>query len=171
MSLGRQALLFLILTAAGSGEVRLARWGEIDVAGQTWTIPADRMKAKQLHRVPLGNQALWILEQRAEFSAGSKWVFSRNDAAPISDMTLTKVLRDHKVSSDIDGRTATAHGFRSSFRDWASENLYARDLAERALAHTIQNATEAAFHRTDQLEQRRAMMQVSADFVPPKNMN
>ena len=110
----------------------------------------------QLHRVPLSNQALWILEQRAEFSAGSKWVFSRNDAALISD---------------IDGRTATAHGFRSSFRDWASENLYARDLAERALAHTIQNATEAAYHRTDQLEQRRAMMQVWADFVLPKNMN
>ncbi|WP_425299994.1 tyrosine-type recombinase/integrase, partial [Roseibium sediminis] len=77
---------------------------------------------------------------------------------PISDMTLTKCLRDHKVASDTPGRFATAHGFRSSFRDWASENGYPRDLAERALAHTIRNSTEAAYHRTDLLEQRREMM-------------
>jgi integrase len=73
-------------------------------------------------------------------------------------MVLTKFLRDQKAPSSEKGRVATAHGFRSSFRDWASEKGYARDLAERALAHTIQNQAEAAYHRTDLLEQRRAMM-------------
>jgi integrase len=85
-------------------------------------------------------------------------------ALTISDMTLTKVLRDNKIASDVPGRFATAHGFRSSFRDWASENGYARDHAEKALAHAIKSATEAAYHRTDLLEQRRAMMQVWADY-------
>jgi integrase len=77
----------------------------------------------------------------------------------LSDMVLTKFLRDHKVSSGEPGRIATAHGFRSSFRDWASENTYPRDLAERALAHTVKNRVEVAYRRTDLLEQRRAMME------------
>ncbi|WP_417249799.1 tyrosine-type recombinase/integrase, partial [Celeribacter sp.] len=84
---------------------------------------------------------------------------------PLSDMTMSKILRDAQVESDIPGRTATVHGFRSSFRDWASENGYARDLAERALAHSIKNATEAAYHRTDKLEQRRPMMEAWGEFV------
>ncbi|WDR01326.1 hypothetical protein PSQ19_10835 [Devosia algicola] len=71
---------------------------------------------------------------------------------------MTKVLRDNKVISDTPGRLATAHGFRSSFRDWASENGYSREVAERALAHTIKNTAEAAYHRTDLIEQRRTMM-------------
>ena len=80
-------------------------------------------------------------------------------------MALTKFLRDHKAHSSEPGRTATAHGFRSSFRDWASENGYSRDLAERALAHTIKNQVEAAYHRTDLLEQRRTMMEEWAQHV------
>lgn len=83
----------------------------------------------------------------------------------MSDMTLTKFLRTQGFLSDVPGRPATAHGFRSSFRDWASENGYSRDSAERALAHTISNSTEAAYHRTDQLDQRRSMMQAWADFA------
>ena len=89
---------------------------------------------------------------------GTSLVFPTVKSTPISDMTLTKALRDHKAQSDIPGRIATAHGFRSTFRDRASEHGYPRDLAERALAHTIKNATEAAYHRTDLLEQRREMM-------------
>lgn len=87
-------------------------------------------------------------------------------------MTLSKVLRDHNVLSDTRGRIATVHGFRSSFRDWASENGFARDLAERALAHTIRNQTEAAYHRTDLLEQRVEMMERWADWIggePPSH--
>ena len=80
-------------------------------------------------------------------------------------MILTKFLRDHNIKSSEPGRTATAHGFRSSFRDWASENGYSRDLAERALAHTVTNQTEAAYHRTDLLDQRRGMMEAWAHFV------
>ncbi|WP_299471968.1 hypothetical protein [uncultured Roseibium sp.] len=80
-------------------------------------------------------------------------------------MSLTKCLRDQKVQSDTPGRLATVHGFRSSFRDWASENGYARELAERALAHMIKDATEAAYHRTDLLEQRRQMVSEWEAFV------
>lgn len=80
-------------------------------------------------------------------------------------MTLWKILRDAQIESDTPGRTATVHGFRSSLRDWASENGYARDLAERALAHSIKNATEAAYHRSDQLDQRRPMMEAWGEFV------
>ncbi|MGL6356450.1 tyrosine-type recombinase/integrase, partial [Aeromonas veronii] len=70
-----------------------------------------------------------------------------------------------KAPSSTPGRLATAHGFRSSFRDWCSEQGYARDLAERALAHTVQNKVEAAYHRTDLLDQRRPMMNAWAQFV------
>ena len=84
---------------------------------------------------------------------------------PLAHMTLTAMLRRVGAPSDTPGRVATAHGFRSSFRDWASENGYARDLAERALAHTIANRVEAAYHRTDLLEQRRPMMQAWASYL------
>lgn len=164
-SVGRQALLFLILTAARSGEVRGATWDEIDLKNQVWSIPADRMKAGVQHRVPLSKQGIELLKDRAPFRDDSPWIFSNSGRAPISDMTLTKILRDNNIASDVPQRTATAHGFRSSFRDWASERRYARDLAERALAHTIKSATEAAYHRTDLLEKRRAMMTEWAVYV------
>ena len=165
LSVGRQALLFLILTAARSGEVRGMTWSEVDLKAHTWTIPANRMKAGVQHRIPLSNQAIDVLKKRREHSAEGSWVFSGRGMVAISDMTLTKVLRDNKIESDAPGRIATAHGFRSSFRDWASEHHYARDIAERALAHTVANATEAAYHRTDLLDQRRDMMQAWANFV------
>ncbi|MBY6047865.1 tyrosine-type recombinase/integrase [Vannielia litorea] len=164
-SVGRMALLFTILTAARSEEVREATWSEINLETATWSLPAERMKARQPHRVPLSRQALGILRARAEFSGQQGYIFSYRAGRPLSGMTLLKVLRDHKVASDTPGRIATTHGFRSSFRDWASENGYARDLAERALAHTVSNATEAAYHRTDLLEQRREMMESWADWV------
>lgn len=153
-------LEILILTAARSGEVRMMEWQELNLDSGTWTLPAQRMKAKVPHRVPLSPYLLKLfkgLKGNADFAA-TQLVFPTRNQTPVSDMTLTKCLRDHNVASDSPGRIATAHGFRSSFRDWASENGFPRDVAERALAHTIRNATEAAYHRTDLLDQRRDMM-------------
>lgn len=154
----RQMLELLILTAARSGEVRGMEWNEIDLAARVWTIPASRMKAKQAHRVPLSGRCIQILQSRYEDGCQGL-VFQTRKATAYTGMAMTKLLRDANVKSDIPGRIATAHGFRSSFRDWASEHGYPRDVAEKALAHTIKNQTEAAYHRTDLLEQRRNMME------------
>jgi integrase len=160
----RLALTFLILTAARSGEVRLMTWDEVDTRNKVWTLPAERMKAKQIHRVPLSKQAMQVLKHQV--GQHERLVFpSVRDQSTLSDMALTAFLRRVKAVSDVAGRTATAHGFRSSFRDWCSEKGYPRDLAERALAHAVQNKVEAAYHRTDLLEQRRPLMQAWADFV------
>lgn len=166
----RQVLAFLILTAARSGEVRLMTWDEVDLGAKLWTVPAERMKAKLIHRVPLSTQAMAVLKHQQ--GQHDTFVFpSVRKGSPLSDMTLTALLRRVEAVSDVPGRTATAHGFRSSFRDWCSEKGYPRDLAERALAHAIQNKVEAAYHRTDLLEQRRPLMETWGNFVvmgPPK---
>ena len=156
----RLLLEFLILTAVRSGEVRSMRWEELDLGYNVWTIPAERMKAGTAHRVPLTPRTLEIIQafQTRADDFRSSLVAPSAKGTPVSDMTLTKFLRDHNVPSDVSGRHATAHGFRASFRNWASENGFQRDLAERTLAHTIKNQTEAAYHRTDLLEQRRDMM-------------
>src|SRR5690606_34490213 len=107
-----------------SGEVRGMRWDEIDFKTATWTIPASRMKAKQFHRVPLPSRAIDILNRQRKMASDSALVFPSRRNTPLSDMTLTKLLRDAEVSSDTPGRVATAHGFRSAFRDWASESGY-----------------------------------------------
>lgn len=161
----RPLLMFLILTATRSGEVRAARWKEIDLAKKVWTIPANRMKAGTQHRVPLSEQSVTILE--GQLGLHEELVFPSPMGNVPSDMILTSFLRREKTQSDTEGRTATAHGFRSSFRDWASENGYRKDLAERALAHAVESKVEAAYHRTDLLEERRVMMQVWADFLAP----
>jgi integrase len=123
------------------------------------------MKRKVLHRVPLVPRAMEILgRQHERRDAASDLVFSSRNDTPPSGMILTAFLRKKKVPSDLPGRFATAHGFRSSFRDWASENGYARDSAERALSHAVKNAVEAAYHRTDLLEKRRPMMTAWEDF-------
>ena len=134
-------------------------WGEIDLKEKVWTIPASRMKAKVQHRVPLSTRAVAILKSQRALHPDADLVFPSPRGLVLSDMALTSFLRSHDAHSGDQGRVATAHGFRSSFRDWASENGYPRDLAERALAHTIANQAEAAYHRTDLLEQRRAMME------------
>ena len=154
----RAMLEFLILTACRSGEARMMTWTEVCFEKAIWTIPAERMKAKQIHRVPLSQRVIDILRQQQ--GRHTTLVFpSPRDQVPLTDMALTSLLRRTNAHSDVDGRTATAHGFRSSFRDWCSEHGYARDLAERALAHTVQNKVEAAYHRTDLLEKRRPMME------------
>lgn len=161
----RALLEFIILTAARSGEGRAMKWGEFDPASHVWTVPADRMKARTAHRVPLSARAVEVLEAQRKLHPKTDLVFPAPRGGVLSDMVLTKFLRDHCAQSGDKNRVATAHGFRSSFRDWASEHGYARDLAERALAHTISNQAEAAYHRTDLLEQRRTMMDAWANYI------
>lgn len=164
----RSILEFLILTACRSGEARGAQWSEIDWEKKIWSIPAERMKMKSAHRVPLSDRALEILHN--QLGLHETLIFpSPRGQKELSDMALTSFLRKVNAPSTTEGRVATAHGFRSSFRDWCSENGYARDLAERALAHTVQNQVEAAYHRTDLLERRRPMMQSWSDFVTQRN--
>ncbi|EIG2940151.1 site-specific integrase, partial [Escherichia coli] len=166
----RALLLMVILTATRSGEARGMRWAEIDFHKRVWTIPAERMKARLQHRVPLSRQAIYILENIRGLH--DELVFpSPRKQQILSDMVLTSFLRKKKAVSDIPGRVATAHGFRSTFRDWCSEQGYSRDLAERALAHTLKNKVEAAYHRTDLLEQRVPMMQAWADYVMSQIVN
>ena len=164
-SLSRAMLEFLILTAARSGEVRAMTWSEVDLSTAIWAVPKERMKTKTAHRVPLSSRAFEILQSQKDKAEHPTLVFPSVRGKVPSDMILTKFLRDHNVESSEPGRTATAHGCRSSFRDWASENGYARDTAERALAHRISNESEAAYHRTDLLDQRRGMMEAWAQHV------
>lgn len=160
----RLALEFLILTACRSGEVRGLKWSELDLHKLIWTIPAERMKAKQSHRVPLSPRCVQILNDVTGLH--DELVFpSSRDQVELSDMAFTSFLRRINAPSSTPNRVATAHGFRSSFRDWCSEQGYARDLAERALAHSVQNKVEAAYHRTDLLEQRRMLMEKWAEFI------
>jgi integrase len=163
----RAAPLFLILTAARSGEVRGAVWDEFDLETGVWAIPGERTKAKETHRVALSKPALTLVKSLKEQKLHEMLVFPSPRGKVLSDMVLTSFLRRVTAKSDAPERVATAHGFRSSFRDWASEQGYARDLAERALAHTVANRVEAAYHRTDLLEQRRPMMEAWAAYVCP----
>ena len=151
--IGAKALEFAILTATRSGEVRGAKWSEIDLQQGIWTIPAERMKAGKEHRVPLSRQALGLLTSLVKID-GCDYVFpSRKNDRSLSDMTLTAVLR-RLARDDI-----TVHGFRSTFRDWASEcTSFSREVSEMALAHTIPNAVEAAYRRGDLLLKRQMLM-------------
>ncbi len=153
------ALEFLVLTAARSGEVRGATWSEIDLDSRTWTVPADRMKVGREHRVPLSDEAVRLLRDLPRFE-GSEYVFpSPRTGRPLSDSALGKVLRDL-------GLDVTAHGFRSSFRDWCAESTaYPNHVAEMALAHTIGDKVEAAYRRGDLFEKRRKMMTAWGDFI------
>jgi integrase len=167
--ISRIALEFLILTAARSGEVRSATWDEINLDQKVWTIPASKMKAKKVHRVPLSERAIEILKHQLDNARHATLVFPSPNGKIASDMLFTTFLRKHKIEATDVGVTATAHGFRSSFRDWASQNSYPRDLCERALAHSISNKTEEAYHRTDLLEERRPMMEAWSRFVSGAN--
>lgn len=165
----KAALLFAILTAARSGEVRGATWQEIDLQEKLWIVPATRMKASREHRVPLSTQAIALIEQQLAISptkpTENAVVFKSVQGKVLSDTALTMLLRRVKATSDTAGRVATAHGFRSSFRNWAADNDYGTDIAERALAHIIANRVQAAYERTDRLEARVKMMQDWADHV------
>lgn len=155
------ALEFLVLTAARSGEVRGARWSEIDLAGAVWTVPAERMKARKEHRVPLSPQALSLLRAQTRIE-GNDLVFPAARGGVLSDMTLTAVTRRMDLQ-------AVPHGLRSTFRDWAAERTdFPHAVAEMALAHTIGNAVEAAYRRGDLFAKRAEMMAAWASFVNEK---
>ena len=144
------------------GEARGTRWNEVDLAHGVWTIPATRMKSGREHRTPLSEPAIAALRDMTQFgSRPDDLVFpSARSSAAISDVTLTKAVRDAGEHG------ATVHGFRSTFRDWCAEATnYPRELAEAALAHTLTDKTEAAYQRGDLLEKRRGMMQAWATFL------
>lgn len=164
-TVGRLALRFAILTAARSGEVRGAKWGEIDLDAALWTVPAARMKAGREHVVPLSKAAIAVLQSAKgdrEVEADDL-VFPGNRAKPLSDMTLSKALKA------ATSQRATVHGFRSGFRDWAAEEQTAVSdaVVEAALAHTNPNKVEAAYRRTNYLEQRKVLMHAWADYLLP----
>ncbi len=156
----RLALEFLVLTAARSGEVRWAAWSEMDTDTAVWTVPATRMKANRVHRVPLSARALAILAEARTLDDGSGLVFpGARTGRPLADTTLAKPLR-------ILGVDATVHGFRSSFRDWAAECTDApHAVTEAALAHAVRDRVEAAYRRTDLFERRRVLMAQWAAWV------
>jgi integrase len=160
LSVPRLALEFLILTAARSGEVRGAKWNEIDLEAKLWTIPASRMKVGKEHVVPLSAAVIDVLGRTRQFHAPcSNLLFPGRDVRrPLSDMTLLKILRYAELPF-------TVHGFRSAFRDWTAEQTsYPGEVAEAALAHTVANKVEAAYRRTNYLDKRRDMMADWATF-------
>jgi integrase len=153
-TVGRDALRFTILTAVRSIETRLAVWPEIDRRKGVWSIPAERMKMNQPHVVPLTTEALEILERRWEARESDEGlVFSSSPKKPISDMTMTKVLREDNIKG------YTVHGFRSSFTDWAAEETdHAKEIVDKALAHKLPDRVAAAYRRTDYFEKRKKLM-------------
>ena len=158
-----RCLEFVILTAVRSGEARGARWSEFDLTGAIWTIPADRMKTKVQHRVPLSAPLVRILQQHSNHKPDDLLFPGPRGGAILSDMTLTALTRRMAYPS-TDSRTCVPHGFRSTFRDWAAERTnFPRDLAEQALAHKLESKVESAYLRSDVLEKRRSLMQGWAD--------
>jgi integrase len=155
--MGARALEFAILTAARSGEVRLATWAEIDIKAKLWTIPGDRMKAGKPHRVPLSEPAVALLKALPRHE-GSPYVFAAVRGGSLSDMTLSQVCRRMKVD-------AVPHGFRSTFKDWSrSSTSYADEVSELALAHISDDKTRAAYARDELLPKRTRLMRDWAKF-------
>ena len=154
----KAAFEFLVLTASRSGEVRGARWSEIDLDTATWAIPAARMKSNIAHRVPLSNRALQVLAEAQQRKDTSGLVFPSATGKAMSDGTIGKLLRELEIN-------AVAHGFRTSFRTWCSDTGTPRDLAERALAHTVRDQTERAYARSDMLDRRRDLMGQWSEYL------
>lgn len=178
-----KALQFLALTAARSGEVRGATWDEISISevqgcdpaiSATWTIPPSRMKNGRQHTIPLSAEAVALLRSLPRMEK-SDFVFFAPRGGALSDMTISAVMRRMQESETAEGREgfldpvnkrpAVPHGLRSSFRQWAAEKGYARDMAEIALAHFIGSEVERAYQRSDMVERRRAMMADWAQFL------
>ena len=138
------------MTAARTGEVIGAKWAEVDLDKAIWTVPASRMKAGKEHRVPLSPRAIEILKSTQGLR--TEWLFPATKGGSMSGMAMSMLLRRMKVD-------VTVHGFRSSFRDWSAECTgYAHEVAEMALAHTIENKVERAYRRGDLFDKRRRLM-------------
>ena len=156
-------LRFLVLTAARSGETRGATWDEIDEEAREWRLPAERMKGRVPHRVPLSEAALTVLDQANLLRDGSRLVFPSptRPGRPLSDMALSKLLRTTGLAE-----RATVHGFRSTFRDWAAECTSApHAVMELSLAHAVGSSVEQAYARSDLIAKRRALMDEWGSFV------
>jgi integrase len=159
-----RALEFLILSATRGGETRGARWAEIDLEKAVWTIPAARMKSKRPHRVPITARMAEILAAAQREAAGGLVFPGPGGENPLSDSAF-KVLLDRMGFGSV-----TPHGFRSAFRDWASESTsFAHQVAEMALAHVIADKTEAAYRRGDLMDKRRALMNAWDTFATSKS--
>ena len=149
---------FLVITAARSGEVRGAVWNEIDLKRAVWTVPAKRIKSREEHRVPLSPQALAVLRNARRLGDGRGLVFPSPSGCVLNTSAFSNLLT--RVGADC-----VPHGMRSSFRDWCGENSVDRVLAEASLAHTVGNAVETAYARSDLLERRRKVMNDWATYV------
>ncbi len=159
--MGARCLEFAILTAARSGEVRGARWDEIDLDKSIWIIPAERMKMGKEHRVPLSRAAIDLLKSVPRLD--TPYIFPSSKNGMLSDMTLSAILRRMNIE-------AVPHGFRSTFRDWAAEQTaYSREVAEQALAHGLKDKVEAAYQRGDLFEKRKRLMDDWATYCGTVN--
>ena len=156
---GPRCLELVVLTACRSGEARLATWAEFDMAEKTWNIPGERMKSGRPHRVPLSDEVIALLNG-LERMEGTELLFpGKKENSPISDMTMTKIMRDMGVD-------AVPHGFRATFSSWtASSTAYPFEVREMALAHAVGDGTVAAYQRSDLFEKRRNLMSDWAKFT------
>lgn len=160
-----RALEFAILTAARSGEIFGAHWDEIDRDKKVWIVPAERMKAGTEHRVPLSPRAMEIVEAMAECGTEGYLFPGSKPKKPLSSMAMTMLLRRMKSA-------VTVHGFRSTFRDWASETTgFSHEVCEMALAHTISNKAEAAYRRGKLFDKRRKLMEAWAAYCAARKEN
>ncbi|WP_223428855.1 tyrosine-type recombinase/integrase [Tateyamaria pelophila] len=172
--MGTSALQFVVLTAARSGEVRGAVWSEIDLGAGLWTIPGERMKMGRTHRVPLSAEAVAVLHDLPRMQ-GSDQLFPAARGGMLSDMALSATMRRMQDTEKkggrpgycdaMNGRPATVHGLRSTFRQWTAERGFDRDMAEMQLAHAVGSDVERAYMRSDMLDRRRAMMAAWAGFL------
>ena len=161
---GRLAFEFLILTASRTNEIIKAKWSEIDFTNKIWTRPAENMKAKEEHKVPLSPRCIEILEAAKKITDGGEYIFpGMKTHKPLSNMVFHSTLR--RI-----GKTGlTPHGFRSSFRDWAKEKTnHKRRTIETALAHTVKDKVEAAYLRTELVKQRKELMNAWERFATAK---
>ena len=156
-TVSKLAFEFLVLTACRSGEVRGARWDEIDLDAAVWTVPPERAKTRRPHRVPLSDRALKILADAADLADTSGLVFPSPTGRPISDSSLSKLLRENDIA-------CVPHGMRSSFRDWCGETGVPREVAEASLAHVVKGV-EGAYARSDLLERRRPILEAWSKYV------
>lgn len=161
------ALEILILTALRSGEVRNAKWNEVNLENKIWTIPSERMKKRKEHNVPLSPRCIEIFEEALKLNNDvneSDFIFTNQTTdKPLSDVTLSKLVRELKIN-------CVPHGFRSSFRIWASEQTnIPREVCEFALAHVVGDAAEQAYQRSDLFDKRRKLMEMWSQYLSLKN--
>jgi integrase len=169
-SVSALALRLLILTATRTSEVLQAQWSEIDIENAIWTIPATRMKARREHRVPLSDVILANLKALPRID-GNPYLFpGARFGKPLSNMALLQLMRGMGYGVKGEKGDYVPHGFRSSFRDWSGEvSSFPRDVAEMALAHTVENKVEAPYRRGDLFEKRRLMMQAWSNYLRQKD--